>query len=127
MSLDPQFVPVLACGLGGIFVETLKDVQLLLPPLNAPEARRAIERLRGYPVLLGTRGAKAADLDTLVDVLLRFSELCSDLADLVREIDVNPLIVSEIGRGACAVDCLIVPGDPPSSAPFPHYAPKNAN
>jgi acetyltransferase len=109
MSRDPQFGPVIACGLGGVFVETLKDVQLLLPPISDAEARQAIGRLRGYPVLQGTRGAGPADLDALVDVLLRFSELCRDLGDLVQEIDVNPLIVAGAGGGACAVDCLIVP------------------
>jgi len=109
MSRDSQFGPVLACGLGGLFVETLKDIQLLLPPLTAPEAREALARLRGYPILLGTRGSGPADLDALVDTLLRFSDLCLDLGDLVSEIDVNPLVVGEAGRGACAVDALIVP------------------
>lgn len=111
MSHDAQFGPVIACGLGGIFVETLKDVQLLLPPLSDRDARQALERLRGYPVLQGTRGAAPADIDALVDVLLRFSELCQDLGDVVREIDVNPLIVGEAGSGVCAVDCLIVPAE----------------
>jgi acetate---CoA ligase (ADP-forming) len=109
MSRDAQFGPVIACGLGGIFVETLKDVQLLLPPLSDAEVRQALARLRGYPLLQGTRGSGPADLDALVDVLLRFSELCRDLGDIVQEIDVNPLIVAEAGGGACAVDCLIVP------------------
>ena len=111
MSRDAQFGPVVACGLGGIFVETLRDVQLLLPPIDADEARAALERLRGYPILTGLRGAAPFDLDALIDVLLRFSELCQDLGDLVSEIDVNPLIVFEAGRGACAVDCLIVPAE----------------
>ena len=109
MSNDAQYGPVIACGLGGIFVETLKDVQLMLLPLTEREARSALARLRGYPILQGRRGAKPADLDALVDVLLRFSELCHDLRDDVREIDINPLIVAEAGGGACAVDCLIVP------------------
>jgi len=78
-------------------------------PLTEREARSALARLRGYPILQGRRGAKPADLDALVDVLLRFSELCHDLRDDVREIDINPLIVAEAGGGACAVDCLIVP------------------
>jgi len=107
MSRDAQFGPVIACGLGGIFVETLKDVQLLLPPISDAEVRQALTRLRGYPVLQGTRAAAPADLDALVDVLLRFSELCQDLGDVVQEIDVNPLIVT--GDSICAVDCLIVP------------------
>jgi acetate---CoA ligase (ADP-forming) len=109
MSRDPQFGPIVACGLGGVLVETLRDVQLLPPPLTEPEVRATLARLRGYPVLLGTRGAGAADLDALVDVLLRFADLVGDLGDLVREIDVNPLVVYQSGAGACAVDCVIVP------------------
>ncbi|HYU21269.1 MAG TPA: acetate--CoA ligase family protein [Chloroflexota bacterium] len=109
MSQDAQFGPVMACGLGGVFVETLEDVQLLLPRVSATEARSALERLRAYPVLLGTRGKPGADLDALVDTMLRFSELCLDLGDLVREIDVNPLVVGPRVQGVCAVDCLIVP------------------
>jgi acetyltransferase len=100
MSLDRQFGPVIAVGLGGIFVEMLKDVQLLIPPVTEAEAREALARLRGSALI---------DVPTIVDVLLRFSELCLDLGDLVQEIDVNPLILSESEQGACAVDCLIVP------------------
>lgn len=109
MSRDPQFGPVLACGLGGIFVDTLRDVQLLLPPVSEGNARAAIARLRGAPILAGTRGAAPADVDALVDVLLRFSELAADLGGVAREIDINPLIVLTAGRGVRAVDCLIVP------------------
>lgn len=109
MSLDPQFGPVVACGLGGIFVDTLRDVQLLLPPLSEADVRSALERLRGYPILQGTRGAVAADLDALVDALRRFSELCDDLRDVAKEIDINPLVVRQAGRGVCAVDATIVP------------------
>jgi hypothetical protein len=97
MTRDRQFGPVIAVGLGGVFVETLKDVQLLVPPLSENEIREALARLRGAGLI---------DIPTMVDVLLRFSELCLDLGDLVQEIDVNPLI---LGQGACAVDCLIVP------------------
>jgi len=111
MKNDAQYGPVVACGLGGILVETLKDVQLLLPPIVERDARQALERLRGYSLLQGVRGAGPADLDALIDVLVRFSELCQDLGDTVREIDVNPLIVGEAGRGVCAVDCLIVPAE----------------
>jgi acetyltransferase len=99
MSRDPQFGPIIACGLGGVFVETLKDVQLLVPPISEADARQALARLRG---------SRLFDHAAIVDVLLRFSELCLDVGDLVQEIDVNPLIVAA-GQGACAVDCLIVP------------------
>jgi acetate---CoA ligase (ADP-forming) len=109
MSRDPQFGPVVACGLGGVFVETLRDTALLLPPVREGDARAALERLRGYPLLQGVRGAKPADQAALLEVVRRFAELCADLGPLVEAIDINPLVVFEAGRGACAVDCLIVP------------------
>jgi acetyltransferase len=109
MSRDPQFGPIVACGLGGVFVETLRDAALLWPPVREGDARAALERLRGYPVLQGVRGAKPADQAALVDVVRRFAELCVDLGPLVEAIDINPLVVFEAGRGVCAVDCLIVP------------------
>lgn len=110
MSQDEQLGPILACGLGGIFVETLKDVQLLLPPVDPADAGAALGRLRAAQVFEGVRGRPPADLDALVDALVRFAELSTDLRDVAEEIDVNPLIVFERGRGVLAVDCLIVPG-----------------
>ena len=109
MTQDEQLGPVVACGLGGIFVETLKDVQLLLPPVDSADAREALDRLRAASVFRGVRGRSPADLGALVEALVRFGELCTDLKDVADEIDVNPLIVSEQGRGVLAVDCLIVP------------------
>lgn len=108
MTHDPQFGPVIAVGLGGIFVDVMQDVQLVLPPLTESQAHNALERLRGFDALKhGARTYPPADLDALVDILLRFSELCQDLRDQIQEIDINPLIVSE--RGALAVDALVVP------------------
>ena len=108
MTRDPQFGPVIAVGLGGIFVDVLQDVQLLLPPISEPQAWRALERLRAYPALRdGARTHPPADLPGLIDVLIRFSELCHDLRDHLQEIDVNPLVVFE--HGAVAVDALVVP------------------
>jgi acyl-CoA synthetase (NDP forming) len=102
MSRDPQFGAVIACGLGGVFVETLRDVQLLLPPVSAAEARAALSRLRGAALL------ERADIEAVIDVLERFSELCLDLDDVFTEIDLNPLIVRSTGQGAVAVDSLFV-------------------
>jgi succinyl-CoA synthetase beta subunit len=108
MSQDPQFGPVIACGLGGIFVEVVRDVQLLLPPISEVQARAALQRLRAFRLLqAGGRGHPPADLDAIVDVLVRFSELCGDVQDLVQEIDINPLLA--LPKGVLAVDCLVVP------------------
>jgi acetate---CoA ligase (ADP-forming) len=111
MSRDAQFGPVIAVGLGGVFVETLRDVQLMLPPLSRRDASRALARLRGAALLQG------ADVDALLDVLLRFSELCQDVGDALRAIDVNPLIVRAAGQGLTAVDALFeLDVQPPESA-----------
>jgi acyl-CoA synthetase (NDP forming) len=110
MSRDPQFGPGILVGLGGIFVEVLKDVSLSVPPLDAREARAMVDALKGKALLHGARGTKPADVDALVDALQRFSDLCLELKDDVREIDINPFVVFERGQGAKALDCLIVPG-----------------
>jgi acetate---CoA ligase (ADP-forming) len=111
MTQDPTFGPAVVVGLGGIFVETLKDVALGIPPLSERDARAMLSRLRAAPILQGegARGQGAADLDAIVDIVGRFSQVCLDLRDLVSEIDVNPLIVFSRGNGAKVVDCLIVP------------------
>jgi acetyltransferase len=112
MTRDPSFGPAIAVGLGGVFVETLKDVALGIPPILPEDARSMLSGLRAAPILEGhgARGQGPSDLDALVDVLGRFSRLCLDLQDLVTEIDVNPLIVFGRGEGAKVVDALIVPG-----------------
>ncbi len=110
MTRDPDFGPAVAVGLGGIFVEVLKDVALGVPPLSDVTAQSMLDRLRGKAILAGTRGQAAADVDTVVDILVKFSQLCLDLKDEVAEIDINPLLVYDNGQGALVVDCLIVPG-----------------
>jgi acetyltransferase len=109
MTSDPQFGPGIVFGLGGIFVEILKDTVLSVPPLDADEAREMIESLKGTAILKGARGQKPADLAAIANILLNFSQLCLDLRGAVKEIDINPLLVLDEGKGAKAVDCLIVP------------------
>ncbi len=110
MTRDPAYGPAVAVGLGGIFVEVLKDVALGVPPLTEHDSRAMLGRLRGAAILEGTRGAVPADRDAVVDILSKFSQLCLDLRDVVSEIDINPLLVFDQGKGARVVDCLIVPG-----------------
>ena len=109
MTRDPQFGPAVLLGLGGIFVEVLKDVALRMPPLDQEDAHDMIDSLKGKAILKGARGAPPADIEALVSVLVNFSQLCLDLKDDVREIDINPLVLFEQGQGAKALDCLIVP------------------
>jgi succinyl-CoA synthetase beta subunit len=80
----------------------LRDVQLLLPPVSGADARAALSRLQGAALL------ERADIEAVIDVLVRFSELCLDLDDVFTEIDLNPLIVRSTGQGAVAVDSLFV-------------------
>jgi acetyltransferase len=109
MTQDPQFGPVVAVGVGGIFVEVLKDVALGVPPLDHNDIEGMLDRLRGKAILKGARGAAPADIAAVVDIVARFGRLCTDLSDLVAEIDINPMIVYDAGHGATIVDCLIVP------------------
>ncbi len=104
-TLDPQFGPVLLFGAGGRMVEVFEDHALGLPPLNTTLARRMMEQTRIYRALGGFRGRKAADLAALEQLLVRFSHLV--VAEcLIKEIDINPLLVSS--EGMVALDARIV-------------------
>ena len=104
---DPLFGPAVMFGLGGIFAEVLKDVSFRLAPVTRPVARDMVEEIAGYPVLAGARGRPRADVDALVDALVRLSALAIDLKDKVAELDINPLFVFPEGRGVKAADALI--------------------
>src|SRR6185503_19018672 len=101
----PQVGPVLLVGLGGVLVEIMRDTALALAPVGKAEARRMLERLKGYKLLQGYRGAPAADLDSVCDAIARISEFAADNADEIEEIDVNPLLARP--DGAVALDALI--------------------
>jgi acetyltransferase len=111
MNNDPQFGPAVVVGLGGIFVEILKDSALRIPPLTPDDAREMVTSLKGYPLLAGARGLAHLDVDAVVETLCAFSQLCLDLKDEVAEIDINPLVVLPKGQGVRAVDCLVVRKD----------------
>ncbi|MFQ5886550.1 MAG: acetate--CoA ligase alpha subunit, partial [Anaerolineae bacterium] len=101
MSRDPQFGPLLAFGLGGIYVEALRDVTFRIAPVARWEAREMLSEIRGYSLLRGVRGESPADLEAIVDCMLRVSQLVTDFPEIV-ELDINPLIVCEEGKGAVA-------------------------
>jgi acetyltransferase len=90
-SVDPQFGPVILFGAGGVLVEVVKDSSLGLPPLSRTLARRLIERTTIFKALQGVRGRRAADLESLETLLVRFSQAVADLPE-VQEIDINPLL-----------------------------------
>jgi acyl-CoA synthetase (NDP forming) len=106
---DPLFGPAVMFGLGGIFAEVLKDVAFRLAPVTPSIAREMVEEIAGYPVLAGARGKPRADVDALVDAILRLSALAVDLKDSISELDINPLFVFAEGRGVKAADALIKP------------------
>ncbi len=106
---DPLFGPAVMFGLGGIFAEVLKDVSFRLAPVTPSVAREMVEEIAGYPVLAGARGRPRADVDALVDAIVRLSALALDLKDRIGELDINPLFVFAEGKGVKAADALIRP------------------
>jgi acetate---CoA ligase (ADP-forming) len=106
VSRDPLFGPTVAFGLGGVFVEVFDDVATRVPPFDRAEARRMIDQTRGSALLSGARGAQRADVSAVVDVIMAVQRLAMDFADVISEIDVNPLVVRP--DGAVALDALIV-------------------
>ncbi len=108
---DPQFGPLVMFGLGGIYVEVLKDVSFRLAPFGPLEAREMVREIRSFPLLKGIRGAKEADLEALVNQIVRFAFLAADFPELT-EGEINPLMVCPKGHGVWAVDArLILGGD----------------
>jgi len=107
MVRDPTFGPMLMFGLGGIYVEILKDVRFAIAPLSESEARDLITGIKTYPLLAGVRGAEPSDIDALVDSILRISRLVCDFPE-IEEFEINPMMVFEKGKGALAVDMRLV-------------------
>jgi acyl-CoA synthetase (NDP forming) len=105
---DDSFGPMLMLGLGGIHVEVLKDVIFAPVPIQADEARRLIRRLKAAPILDGQRGAAPADVDALIDVIVRLSQFAADFAGEIDEIDLNPIRVHPQGEGVSLLDALII-------------------
>jgi acetyltransferase len=107
VTKDPTFGHMVMFGLGGIYVEVLKDVQFGIAPITPTRAREMITDLRSYPLLAGVRGEEASDMEAMADCLLRVSQMVTDLPQIV-ELDINPLFVYPSGQGVMAVDARIV-------------------
>jgi len=105
MTKDPQFGPALMFGLGGIFVEVLKDVSFRVAPITERDAREMITEIKGYPLLRGYRGMPPADVDTIVQILLKTSKLVTEHTE-VDQLDLNPIMVYE--KGAKVVDARMI-------------------
>jgi len=104
---DQSFGPIVLFGLGGIFVEALKDVVWRVAPLSHEEAGKMIGSIRGARVLQGIRGEKPCDIETVADLLVRLSNMLVDLPQ-IQEIDINPVLAFPEGEGAQAVDARII-------------------
>jgi len=107
MNRDPQFGPLVTFGLGGIYVETLKDVTFRIAPFSIQEAESMLSEIRAHALLDGVRGKPAMDKDAIVETLLRISQLVQDFPE-IAELDINPLIVYPRSQGALAIDMRLV-------------------
>lgn len=103
MTRDPQFGPMLMFGLGGIFVEVMKDVAFHIAPITQTEAMQMLESTRSFAMLKGTRGQSSVDLDAIAMGLQRISQLVTDFPQ-IRELDINPFMVGEVGSESVAAD-----------------------
>ncbi len=106
-SQDPTFGPVIMFGLGGIYVEVLKDVVFRIVPIDEQEAINMVESIKTIKLLKGVRGEKSSDLRAISDSLQRLSQLVVDFPE-IKEFDINPLLVLEVGKGARVVDARII-------------------
>jgi acyl-CoA synthetase (NDP forming) len=104
---DPLFGPLIAVGLGGIYVEILNDVSIRKAPVDRDEAVRMIRALRGFPLLSGTRGKPPRDVNALAGMVSRIS-LMACAEDTLGELDVNPVFVLDEGSGAVVVDAVVI-------------------
>jgi len=105
---DPTFGATVMFGLGGIFVEVLKDVTFRVAPISEREASTMLDEIRGAPILEGTRGEAPRDKKALANVLAQYAFMITDLADEVSESDANPVLVYEEGKGVQVVDARII-------------------
>ncbi|MDQ0749253.1 acyl-CoA synthetase (NDP forming) [Streptomyces africanus] len=105
---DDLFGPTVTVGLGGVLVEVLRDTAVGVPPFGEEQARDMLAGLRGRALLDGVRGRPPADLDALVEVVLRAQRMALELGDQLAELDINPLMVLPQGQGAVALDALAV-------------------
>ncbi|GAB2754110.1 acetate--CoA ligase family protein [Streptomyces bullii] len=108
VSHDDLFGPTVTVGLGGVLVEVLRDTAVRVPPFGEEQARGMLAELRGRALLDGVRGRPPADLDALVEVVLRVQRMALELGDELAELDINPLMVLPRGQGAVALDVLAV-------------------
>ncbi len=104
---DPFFGHAVMFGLGGIFVEVLKDVTFRITPISREEAEEMVREIKAYPVLEGVRGVSPRDIDALIDIITKVSKLLEYHPEIV-EMDLNPIMLYEKGKGAKVIDARIL-------------------
>ncbi len=102
---DPQFGQTLMFGLGGIFVEVLKDVTFRIAPISSKDAREMIREIKAYPILKGYRGQPAVDEEAIINILLNTSRLMMEHPE-INQLDLNPIMAYD--KGASVVDARII-------------------
>lgn len=119
LTHDPKFGPLLMFGLGGVFVEVMKDVVFRILPITDVEAREMVHSIRGYPLLAGARGKPKADEDFLVESLLRLGQLAHDFPR-VDQVDFNPFIIGPDRASSFVVDARVRLTEPNAASPLPN-------
>ena len=106
---DSTFGPIVMFGLGGIYVEVMKDVSFRALPLNRKEVMNMMKEIRAYPLLLGVRGEEPKDIEGVVDTIIKLGAVIQK-CKRISDIEINPLVVYERGSGVKAVDARILLG-----------------
>ena len=107
VTTDANFGPLIMFGLGGIYVEVLKDVSFRIHPLTDLDAKEMVRGIQGYKLLEGVRGEEPIDIELIEEHLLKLSQLISDFPE-IEQLDINPLLVFEKGKKCCVVDAKII-------------------
>ncbi|MDP2217327.1 MAG: acetate--CoA ligase family protein [Methanolobus sp.] len=103
MNRDPQFGPLLMFGLGGTYVEFLRDVSFAVAPISIDDAKHMVTSIKTYPLIAGVRGEQPSDIDSIIDALIKVSQLSMDFPEIM-EFEINPLMVMQEGKGCVAMD-----------------------
>jgi acetyltransferase len=103
MNRDPQFGPLLMFGLGGTYVEFLRDVSFAVAPISIDDAKHMVTSIKTYPLIAGVRGEQPSDIGSIIDALMKVSQLSMDFPEIM-EFEINPLMVMQEGKGCVAMD-----------------------
>jgi len=106
---DPVFGPLILFGLGGIFVEVLRDVSFRIVPLTRRDAEGMLEEIKSAKILEGYRGQAPRDKEALIDIILKLSKLVEEVSE-IRDVDLNPIMTYEVGKGAKIADARVILG-----------------